>query len=244
MWIEGHATAVRRSELFSYETCIFYTVLTSVQTLDRVSLKSKVVNAPEILTVIESIPNLSTYLNALYKCQYADFFKVSSLMLMSMVHSSHWSRNISETVQTLSLDVPGAPACSGLVVLLDSSLLCEGPKSAAELVNVLSSAAPLHAPALISLSERSLLQWREPLCSSACGNCDQCRVLAVQAFAGIADQVREDIYLHRHLRYYVREVRVVAYSQVHPHSLPNTFELFLYMLIGRPWRYILRYELV
>ncbi|CAK0751867.1 proteasome regulatory particle subunit [Coccomyxa viridis] len=96
------------SELFSYETCIFYTVLTSVPTLDRVSLKSKVVDAPEILTVIESIPHLSTYLNALYKCQYADFFK---------------------------------------------------------------------------------------------------------AFAAIADQVREDIYLHRHLRYYVREVRVVAYSQ-------------------------------
>ena len=51
-------------------------MLTSVPTLDRVSLKSKVVDAPEILTVIESIPHLSTYLNALYKCQYADFFKV------------------------------------------------------------------------------------------------------------------------------------------------------------------------
>ena len=36
----------------------------------------------------------------------------------------------------------------------------------------------------------------------------------MQAFAAIADQIREDIYLHRHLRYYVREVRVVAYSQV------------------------------
>ena len=69
-----------RSELFSYETCIFYTVLTSLPTLDRVSLKSKVVNAPEILTVIESIPHLSTYLNALYKCQYADFVKVSQLL--------------------------------------------------------------------------------------------------------------------------------------------------------------------
>ena len=55
-------------------------MLTSVPTLDRVSLKGKVVDAPEILTVIESIPHLSTYLNALYKCQYADFFKVSKSM--------------------------------------------------------------------------------------------------------------------------------------------------------------------
>ncbi len=79
--------AICRSELFSYETCIFYTVLTSVPTLDRVSLKSKVVNAPEVLTVIESIPHLSTYLNALYKCQYADFFKVSELLTGVMLSS-------------------------------------------------------------------------------------------------------------------------------------------------------------
>ncbi|KAK9906744.1 hypothetical protein WJX75_007249 [Coccomyxa subellipsoidea] len=96
------------TELFSYETCIFYTVLTAIPTLDRVSLKEKVVDAPEILTVIDTIPNLSTFLNALYECRYADFFK---------------------------------------------------------------------------------------------------------AFAGIADQTREDVYLHPHVRYYVREVRVVAYSQ-------------------------------
>lgn len=37
---------------------------------------------------------------------------------------------------------------------------------------------------------------------------------AMQAFAAIAEQVREDIYAHQHLRYYVREVRVLAYSQV------------------------------
>jgi len=65
-----------RSELFSYETCIFYTVLTAIPTLDRVKLKAKVVDAPEILTVIDTIPNLSTFLNALYECRYADFFKV------------------------------------------------------------------------------------------------------------------------------------------------------------------------
>ncbi len=36
----------------------------------------------------------------------------------------------------------------------------------------------------------------------------------MQAFAGIADATRDDVYLHPHVRYYVREVRVVAYSQV------------------------------
>lgn len=61
-------------ELFSYETFIFYTVLTSIISLDRVSLKQKVVDAPEILTVIGKIPYLSEFLNSLYDCQYKSFF--------------------------------------------------------------------------------------------------------------------------------------------------------------------------
>lgn len=61
-------------ELFPYDTFIFYTVLTSIISLDRVSLKQKVVDAPEILTVLGKIPNLSEFLNSLYNCQYKSFF--------------------------------------------------------------------------------------------------------------------------------------------------------------------------
>ncbi|XP_074567377.1 26S proteasome non-ATPase regulatory subunit 6 [Curcuma longa] len=65
-------------ELFSYDTFIFYTVLTSIISLDRVSLKQKVVDAPEILTVIGKIPHLSEFLNSLYGCQYKSFFSAFS----------------------------------------------------------------------------------------------------------------------------------------------------------------------
>ncbi|KAI7748841.1 hypothetical protein M8C21_024928 [Ambrosia artemisiifolia] len=61
-------------EIFPYDTFIFYTVLASIISLDRVSLKQKVVDAPEILTVIEKIPYLSEFLNSLYECQYKSFF--------------------------------------------------------------------------------------------------------------------------------------------------------------------------
>ncbi|PKI53313.1 hypothetical protein CRG98_026341 [Punica granatum] len=61
-------------ELFPYDTFIFYTVLTSIISLDRVSLKQKVVDAPEILTVIGKVPYLSGFLNSLYDCQYKSFF--------------------------------------------------------------------------------------------------------------------------------------------------------------------------
>ncbi|ERN13619.1 hypothetical protein AMTRI_Chr06g200370 [Amborella trichopoda] len=61
-------------ELFPYDTFIFYTVLTSIISLDRVSLKQKVVDAPEVLAVIGKIPYLSEFLNSLYECQYKSFF--------------------------------------------------------------------------------------------------------------------------------------------------------------------------
>ncbi|XP_043705727.1 26S proteasome non-ATPase regulatory subunit 6-like [Telopea speciosissima] len=61
-------------EIFPYDTFIFYTVLTSIITLDRVSLKQKVVDAPEILTVIKKVPHLSEFLNSLYECQYKSFY--------------------------------------------------------------------------------------------------------------------------------------------------------------------------
>jgi 26S proteasome regulatory subunit N7 len=65
-------------ELFPYETFVFYTVLTSIISLDRVSLKQKVVDSPEILAVIGKVPHLSEFLNCLYNCQYKSFFAAFS----------------------------------------------------------------------------------------------------------------------------------------------------------------------
>eukprot|EP00850_Spirogloea_muscicola_P006166 SM000029S10461 [mRNA] locus=s29:265978:268049:- [translate_table: standard] len=61
-------------ELFAYEDFVFYTVVTAVISLDRVSLKAKVVDAPEILAVINRIPHLADFVNALYGCRYKTFF--------------------------------------------------------------------------------------------------------------------------------------------------------------------------
>ncbi|GLT29897.1 hypothetical protein SLA2020_047310 [Shorea laevis] len=70
----GSISTFTTYELFPYGTFIFYTVLTSIISLDRVSLKQKVVDAPEILTVIGKIAHLSGFLNSLYDCQYKSFF--------------------------------------------------------------------------------------------------------------------------------------------------------------------------
>ena len=67
-----------RTELFSYEQSIFYTIIAAVIALPRTELKSKVVDAPEVLTVVESIPNMQPFLNSLYFCRYRDFFQVGA----------------------------------------------------------------------------------------------------------------------------------------------------------------------
>ncbi|XP_024387361.1 26S proteasome non-ATPase regulatory subunit 6 homolog [Physcomitrium patens] len=61
-------------ELFSYDIFIFYSVLTSIISLDRVALRQKVVDAPEILSIIGKINHLSDFLNALYECRYQTMF--------------------------------------------------------------------------------------------------------------------------------------------------------------------------
>jgi len=61
-------------ELIDYETYIFYTILMCVVSLDRVTLKNKVLHAPEILQVIEKMPNAGSLMSSLYNCIYAPFF--------------------------------------------------------------------------------------------------------------------------------------------------------------------------
>jgi len=61
-------------ELLDYDTYIFYTILMCVVSLDRVTLKNKVLHAPEILQVIEKMPNAGSLMSSLYNCTYAPFF--------------------------------------------------------------------------------------------------------------------------------------------------------------------------
>uniref|UniRef100_A0A7N2MN83 O-fucosyltransferase family protein n=1 Tax=Quercus lobata TaxID=97700 RepID=A0A7N2MN83_QUELO len=86
-------------ELFPYDTFIFYTVLTSIITLDRVSLKQKAVDAPEILTIIEKIPYLSEFLNSLYECQYKSFFVA---LVRTVVYSQFLESYKSVTIEAMT----------------------------------------------------------------------------------------------------------------------------------------------
>lgn len=62
-------------EIFDFEQYIFYTVVSAMLSLDRVSLKEKVIDSSEVLSVINNIPHLSTFLNSYYDGEYHAFFQ-------------------------------------------------------------------------------------------------------------------------------------------------------------------------
>ncbi|RCK66069.1 26S proteasome regulatory subunit RPN7 [Candida viswanathii] len=66
------------TELCSYEQIAHYAIVAGVLSLDRVDLKDKIIDSPEILSISSSAPALEPLLNltnSLYTCQYNCFFQ-------------------------------------------------------------------------------------------------------------------------------------------------------------------------
>lgn len=61
------------TELFSFKKFVVYTVIMSLVSVDRPTLRDKVVEAPEILSVILEQPKLDTFMNSLVSCNYKAF---------------------------------------------------------------------------------------------------------------------------------------------------------------------------
>lgn len=61
------------TELFDYKKFVFYTVITSLVSVDRPTLKEKVADAPEILTVVLENESLNAFLSSLIDCNYKNY---------------------------------------------------------------------------------------------------------------------------------------------------------------------------
>jgi len=62
-------------ELFPYGLCVAYASACAAVALDRVSLKRRVLDSPEVLATIHEHPDLELLVNALHACRYGDFFR-------------------------------------------------------------------------------------------------------------------------------------------------------------------------
>ena len=62
-------------DFIDFRVFIFYTVVSSLVSQDRASLRTKVVHNPEILSVVREIGHLKGFMEGFFKCEYAEFFK-------------------------------------------------------------------------------------------------------------------------------------------------------------------------
>eukprot|EP00967_Tisochrysis_lutea_P123153 scaffold204586_cov19-Tisochrysis_lutea.AAC.3 len=107
------------TELFPYSRVVFYAVITSIIAMDRVALKAKVVDAPEVLTTINQNPALQQFLDALYGCQYKQFFQVSNWTMQARMGRSHMHAPVCMSVWVWMHACLHARVHVGLVVGVD-----------------------------------------------------------------------------------------------------------------------------
>lgn len=79
------------SEIVEFEKMIFYAVVLGIITLNRSELKEKVLHSSDILSSIREIPNLKTFLESFYKCDFKEFFV--SLCNREFLFSENYSSN-------------------------------------------------------------------------------------------------------------------------------------------------------
>ncbi len=80
LYLESVAT-FSSYEIMTFNTFVFYTIVTAMITLDRPTLKKKVIDSSEILTVVDQIPHASKYVNSLYNTQYQQFMEALGLLI-------------------------------------------------------------------------------------------------------------------------------------------------------------------
>lgn len=73
------------TELLDYEDFVVLCVLAGVLTLERKDLKKKVIDSPEVISVIPTVPLLKDFSESLYKCEYSAFFRA-----LAAVEESHF----------------------------------------------------------------------------------------------------------------------------------------------------------
>ena len=87
-------------ELFDFKTFVFYTAITNIITVDRKTLKERIIDNSDVLSCINDIPHLQNFLNSFYDGDYAEFFKelfyIIQVLKKDFYLSKHYNYYINE----------------------------------------------------------------------------------------------------------------------------------------------------
>jgi len=87
-------------ELFDFKTFVFYTAVINIISVDRKTLKEKIIDNSDVLSCINDIPHLEKFLNTFYDGEYAKFFKeffyIIQVLKKDFYLSKHYNYYINE----------------------------------------------------------------------------------------------------------------------------------------------------
>ena len=69
------------TEVCDYNQFMFYALLTNVMTLPRIDLQKKIVENPQVISVIRELEHMPTFVNSIFRCEYKSF--VQSLVAIA-----------------------------------------------------------------------------------------------------------------------------------------------------------------
>ena len=78
------------NEIFNYERLVYYTIISSVVSLDRVSIREKLIDSPEIIQIIDTLPVLKSFLHSFYYCRYNEFFRSLIELMKDFVKKDYY----------------------------------------------------------------------------------------------------------------------------------------------------------
>jgi 26S proteasome regulatory subunit N7 len=87
------------TEMFEYRDFVAYGVICAIMSLPRVELKKRVVDSPDVLSVILEVPHLSELLNSFYECRYADFFAALMAIHPALARDRYIGPHVSHLVR-------------------------------------------------------------------------------------------------------------------------------------------------
>ena len=87
-------------ELFDFKTFVFYTAVINIISVDRKTLKEKIIDNSDVLSCINDIPHLQKFLNTFYDGEYSEFFKelyhIIQVLKRDFYLSKHYNYFINE----------------------------------------------------------------------------------------------------------------------------------------------------
>lgn len=69
-------------EICTYNHFMFYALLTAIMTLPRNEMKKKIVDNPQVISVIKDVPNMQDLLHSIYDCDYSKFFQTVGILIV------------------------------------------------------------------------------------------------------------------------------------------------------------------